>query len=86
MTNTWDAANRLATAVRAGNVVQPIYNGLGDRVAQVSNGVTTTFALDVQGLPEVIFTSEGNAYLHLPGVIVAESAAGETRYLLSGGL
>ena len=37
------------------------------------------------GLPEVIYTSEGNSYLHLPGVIVAESAAGETRYLLSDG-
>jgi RHS repeat-associated protein len=38
------------------------------------------------GLPEVIYASEGNAYLHLPGVIVAESSAGETRYLLSDGL
>jgi hypothetical protein len=50
-------------------------------------GVTTTyFALDVQGLPEVIYTSEGNTYLHLPGVIVAESAEGEVRYLLGDGL
>jgi hypothetical protein len=49
--------------------------------------VTTTFALDIaSGLPEVIYTSEGNAYLHLPGVIVAESDSGETRYLLSDGL
>jgi RHS repeat-associated protein len=38
------------------------------------------------GLPEVIYTSEGNLYLHLPGVIVAESDSGETRYLLSDGL
>ncbi len=30
--------------------------------------------------------SEGNAYLHLPGVIVAESSTGETRFLLSDGL
>ncbi|MCP4362325.1 MAG: RHS repeat-associated core domain-containing protein, partial [Chloroflexi bacterium] len=48
---------------------------------------TTNFALDVAaGLPEVIYTSEGNAYLHLPGLIVAESSTGETRYLLSDGL
>ena len=66
--------------------LRPIYNGLGDRVAQVSNGITTTFALDVQGLPEVIYTNDGNAYLHLPGVIIAESAEGETRYLLGDGL
>jgi hypothetical protein len=42
--------------------------------------------LDVQGLPEVIYTSEGHTYLHLPGVIVAESAEGEVRYLLGDGL
>ncbi|MCI0530025.1 MAG: RHS repeat-associated core domain-containing protein, partial [Nitrospira sp.] len=48
---------------------------------------TTNFVLDVAGgLPEVIYTSEGNVYLHLPGVIVAESSTGETRYLLSDGL
>nr|NIW46903.1 hypothetical protein [Gammaproteobacteria bacterium]NIW99740.1 hypothetical protein [Phycisphaerae bacterium] len=47
---------------------------------------TTTFALDVQGLPEVISTGAGNAYLHLPGVIVAENAAGERRFLLPDGL
>jgi RHS repeat-associated protein len=34
----------------------------------------------------VIYTSEGNAYLHLPGVIMAENAEGEVRYLLSDGL
>jgi RHS repeat-associated protein len=50
-------------------------------------GVTTTyFALDVMGLPEVIYTSEGNLYLHLPGVIMAESDTGEVRYLLGDGL
>jgi RHS repeat-associated protein len=38
------------------------------------------------GLPEVIQTSDGNSYLHLPGVIMAENAPGETRYLLSDGL
>jgi hypothetical protein len=61
-------------------------------VAQTVGTTTTYFALDVVGLPEVIAsrsvttTSEGNAYLHLPGVIVAESAGGEVRYLLSDGL
>ena len=40
----------------------------------------------MQGLPEVIYTSEGNSYLHLPGVIRAENSTGEVRYLLSDGL
>ncbi len=79
MTNTWDAANRLTAA-------SFVYNGLGDRVGQTLGLTTTSFALDVQGLPEVIYTSEGNAYLQLPGVIMTESAEGETRYLLSDGL
>ena len=44
------------------------------------------FALDVLGLPEVIQTSVGNTYLHLPGVIMVENSTGEVRYLLSDGL
>jgi hypothetical protein len=55
-------------------------------VGQTVGATTTHYALDVEGLPEVIYTSEGNAYLHLPGVIVAESSTGETRYLLGDGL
>ena len=86
LTNTWDAANRLVETQRDGATVVPIYNGVGDRVGQTIGLSTTHFALDVQGLPEVIYTSEGNAYLHLPGVIMAESAEGEVRYLLSDGL
>jgi RHS repeat-associated protein len=86
MTNTWDAANRLVGTTRDTNTLQPIYNGVGDRVGQTEGGNTTYFALDIQGLPEVIQTSDDNSYLHLPGVIVAENASGETRYLLSDGL
>ncbi|HEX9922181.1 MAG TPA: hypothetical protein VGD99_05930 [Anaerolineae bacterium] len=87
LTNTFDAANRLTASTRDGNTVQPIYNGVNDRVAQTVGLSTTNYALDVaNGLPEVIYTSEGNLYLHLPGVIMAESAEGEVRYLLSDGL
>jgi hypothetical protein len=46
---------------------------------------TTTFALDVQGLLEVISTSMGNAYLHLPSLILADNGS-ETRFLLGNGL
>jgi YD repeat-containing protein len=86
MTNTWDTANRLIETTNAGATLQPIYDGQGNRVAQTSDLTTTSFALDVQGLPEVIYTSEGNAYLHLPGVMMTESATGTVRYLLSDGL
>ena len=86
MTNTWDTANRLVESSRNGNMVQPVYNGVGDRVGQTVGVSTTYFALDVQGLPEVVYTSDGEAYLHLPGVIMTESSTGEVRYLLSDGL
>ena len=84
MTNTFDAANRLVTIQNPKSQIQNRYNGVNDRVGQTVGVTTTDFTLDVAGgLPEVIYTSEGNVYLHLPGVIVAESSAGETRYLLS---
>ncbi len=86
MTNTWDAVNRLTKIVNPKSEIVNRYNGVNDRVGQTVGITTTYFALDVQGLPEVIYTSEGNAYLHLPGVTVAESSTGETRYLLSDGL
>ena len=59
----------------------------GNRVIQTQGTTTTHYALDVAiGLPEVLYTSEGNTYLHLPGIIVAESNSGDTRFLLSDGL
>ena len=70
--NPWDTAS-LRCAARAG----------GDRVGQtVGQSTTTHFALDVQarpersrrvGLPEVIYTDQGVASLHLNGVIVTEN-------------
>jgi predicted RNase H-like HicB family nuclease len=49
------------------------YNGLNDRVSQTVGATTTNFALDVAGgLPEVISTTKGTAYLHLPGGIMAQ--------------
>jgi YD repeat-containing protein len=86
MTNTWDAANRLIETAVSSQPLAVSYDGLGNRVAQTVGVTTTYFALDVQGLPEVIYTSEDNAYLHLPGLMMTESATGTVRYLLSDGL
>jgi YD repeat-containing protein len=65
MTNTWDAANRLTQIVNPKSSIVNRYNGVGDRVGQTTSVTTTYFALDVQGLPEVIYTSEGNRYISL---------------------
>jgi RHS repeat-associated protein len=86
LSNTFDAANRLTASTRDSVTVQPIYNGVNDRVGQTVGLTTTYFALGVQGLPEVIYTTAGEAYLHLPGVIMTESSGGEVRYLLGDGL
>lgn len=74
-------------ANQAVNTVQYHYNGDGHLVGKTVDGVRTDFALDIAGdLPEVIYTSDGDSYLHLPGVIMTENPAGEVRYLLSDGL
>ena len=63
------------------------YNGDGHLVGKTVDGVRTDFALDIAGgLPEVIYTTDGESYLHLPGVIMTENADGERRYLLGDGL
>jgi hypothetical protein len=73
-TNTFDVANRLTQSQRATNTLQIAYNGLNARVSQTVGATTTNFALDVAGgLPEVISTTRGTAYLHLPGVIMAQN-------------
>jgi hypothetical protein len=49
MSNTWDAANRLVETQRDEVTLEPIYNGVGDRVGQTVGTTTTHFALDVAG-------------------------------------
>ena len=67
--------------------MQPQYDDLGNRVAQTIDGETTNYALDIAGgLPEMVQTSEGNSYLHLPCLIMTENEDRERRYLLQDGL
>ena len=42
LTNTFDAANRLVSTTRNGTTLQPIYNGVNDRVGQTAGSTTTT--------------------------------------------
>ncbi|MBI3242747.1 MAG: hypothetical protein HYZ49_10690 [Chloroflexi bacterium] len=67
----YDAANRLTSVTRSdqSTVSSYQYNGLGDRVSQTVNGVTTNYTLDLNtGLTQVL--SDGtNAYLYGNGRI-----------------
>ncbi|MBI3242750.1 MAG: hypothetical protein HYZ49_10705 [Chloroflexi bacterium] len=66
---TYDAANRLTSVTGGGNTSSYAYNGLGDRVSQTVNGVTTNYTLDLNtGLTQVL--SDGtNTYLYGNGRI-----------------
>ena len=57
------------------------YNGLGERISQTVNGVTTHFTVDLNaGLSQVL--SDGtNTYLYGVGRLVQESASGEQYFL-----
>ena len=58
-----------------------------DYASQIANPNITCFTLEVAiFLLELIYTSDDDRYLHLPGLIVAENAAGELRYLMPDGL
>jgi RHS repeat-associated protein len=86
-TNTFNAANRLTSATRLTNTLAITYDGLNNRVRQTSGISTTNYTLDTaSALPEVISTTNGTAYLHLPGLIMAQNAQGQRAYLLPDGL
>jgi hypothetical protein len=56
----YNAANRLTHTRRDETTLEPIYNGVGDRVGQTEGVSTTNYALAsrVQGLPGVINRKE----------------------------
>jgi YD repeat-containing protein len=46
-TYTYDAANRLVSIVNQQSSIENRYNGLGDRLQETVNNVTTTFTMDL---------------------------------------
>ncbi|MEK7784430.1 MAG: RHS repeat-associated core domain-containing protein, partial [Chloroflexota bacterium] len=82
-TNTYayDAANRLTSVVGGGNTSTYAYNGLGDRVSQTVNGVTTNYTLDLNaGLTQVL--ADGTStYLYGAGRIGEKQASGFVYHL-----
>jgi RHS repeat-associated protein len=85
-TFTYDAANRL-TSVTSGTLTTTFeYDGLGNRMAQTVDGVTTEYALDVAGgLPEVIVVTTGGGstrYVQVQGQILAQQESDAWVYIL----
>ena len=68
-TYVYDAANRLTSVVGGGNTSTYTYNGLGDRLSQTVNSVTTNYVLDLNaGLTQVLADGT-NTYLYGAGRI-----------------
>jgi RHS repeat-associated protein len=81
---TYDSANRLKTFMNATTTASYSYNGLGDRLQETVNGVTTTFTMDLNtGLTQVL--NDGtNTYLYGNGRIA--QAGITTEYFMSDAL
>jgi len=83
----WDAAGRLVGVSGPGGLdVVYSYNGAGDRVAMVMNGVETTYVVDpfglVDGVSQVLLEeAAGAARRYLYGLDLFAQQAGATTYL-----
>ncbi len=80
--NTYTYTNNKLSSITGENLkITVLYNGLGERVSQMVNGVTTHFTLDLNaGLSQVL--SDGtDTYLYGVGRIAQESTSGEQYFL-----
>lgn len=78
-------ANRLVSVTRAGTTSSYQYNGLGDRVRETNNGVTTNFTLDLNtGLTQVLADGT-NTYLY-GTTRIGQFAATDSSYFLGDAL
>jgi len=88
---TYDSANRLKSMSNQSTVTSYQYNGLGDRLRETVNGVTTTFTMDLNaGLTQALSESapQGygtHTYIYGNGRI-ARTQGGGTEYFLGDAL
>jgi len=82
---TYDSANRLVSVAQNGSISNYAYNGLGDRVLQTINGLTTNYVLDLNtGLTQVLQDGT-NTYLYRINR-VAQSTAEQSEFFLADAL
>jgi len=80
-TYVYDAANRLTSVSNQSSVSSYQYNGLGDRLSQTVDSVTTNYALDLNaGLTQVL-ADGSNTYLYGNGRIGELQPAGFVYHL-----
>jgi RHS repeat-associated protein len=84
-TYTYNHSNRLTMVQGPSSIVSFTYNGLGDRLSETINGVTTIFTLDLNtGLTQVLADGT-HAYLYGLGRI-AQVSGSESVYFLGDAL
>jgi YD repeat-containing protein len=83
-TYVYDSANRLVSVSGQSTVTSYTYNGLGDRLSQTVNGMTTNYTLDLNtGLTQVLDDGT-NSYLYGLGRIAQTNTM--TEYFLGDAL
>lgn len=81
-----DRANRLKTVTGSGLSASYVYNGLGDRLSQTVNGVSTAYMLDLNaGLTQVLQSGD-TTYLYGNGRILQQAGAVDSAYFLGDAL
>jgi RHS repeat-associated protein len=75
-TYTYSHADRLISVSGQSSVVSFGYNGLGDRLQQTVDGVTTNYAIDVAGGLTQVLSDGTNSYLYGVGRIGEEQPGG----------
>ncbi len=90
-TYRYDSANRLSAVEKGTYSASYAYNGLGDRVSQTANGVTTQYTLDLNsGLTQVLTENTAGGYgdeTYLYGLArLAQVSAESTEYFVADAL
>ena len=81
----YNTANRLTSLTRGSHSYQYAYNGMGDRLRQIADGVTTNYALDIAGGLSQMLTDGTNTYTY--GLTrIAQYSGGAATYFLGDGL
>jgi len=85
-TYTYDHANRLKTVTDGFNTSSYSYNGLGDRVSETVNEITTDYVLDLAGGLTQVLAEGTNSYLYGNARIMQENSSEEKEYFLGDAL
>jgi RHS repeat-associated protein len=80
-TYTYDHANRLVSVAGPSSSVSYAYNGLGDRLQQTVDGVTTNYSLDLNNWRTQVLADGTNTYLYGAGRIAQFEASGAAYFL-----